>query len=43
MNVEVYTHTPRFLGALKQAITDAEYIETSTGNEQKILFADTNI
>ena len=42
VNVEVYAHTPLFLGALRQAITDAEYIETSTGNAQKILFADTS-
>lgn len=43
VNVTVYTHTPRFKGAIEQAITDAEYIETSTGNAQKILFADTFI
>jgi hypothetical protein len=39
----VYMHTPRFHGAVQQAIVDADYIETSTGNSQKILFADTSL
>jgi hypothetical protein len=40
VSVHVYTHTDRFLGAVKNAIEDAKYIESSTGNAQKILFAD---
>jgi hypothetical protein len=43
VTVFVYVHTPRFAQALQQALVDAEYIQMSTGNAQKILFADTNI
>jgi hypothetical protein len=40
VTVNVFAHTPRFDGAITKAIEDAEYIQMSTGNAQKILFAD---
>ena len=37
----VYTHTPVFKKALRDSRTKAKYIESVTGNKQKLLLATT--
>lgn len=40
---EVYQHTSAFIQAMKQAFKDARYLEQTLGNQQRLLYCDTDM